>query len=183
MLLEFRPSLLTVLMLKQLTLTGISFTPKPYFKKESTLYEKFVNKKWSTEYHRFGRKQDFLSYVLQERENLKDSPEKVREYLTRKEKDALVQNKPFFERLPSQVDKELRNKSSQATQNTDTCTEQQPSYFSHTKNPGDEAHNGDQYLKSHELVQIKKFLETIGIDPLQFLLEDILADEFDVLLE
>ena len=149
-------------MLKQLTLTGISFKPKPYFKKESTLYEKFVNKKWSTEYHPFGRKQDFLSYVLQEWENLKDNPEKVREY-------TFVQNKPFFERLPSQVDKELRNESSLAPQNTDTCTEQQPSYFSHTKNPGDEAHNRDQYLKSHELVQIKKFLETIGIEPLQFL--------------
>ena len=68
-----------------------------------------------------------------------------------------------------QVDKELRNESSPAPQNTDTCTEQQLSYFSHTKNPGDEGHNGDQYLKSHELVQIKKFLETIGIEPLQFL--------------
>ena len=59
------------------------FKPKPFFKNATTLYQKFVNKKWSETSHRFESKEAFLKNVLSEWEKVKPNSEFVEHYINR----------------------------------------------------------------------------------------------------
>ena len=87
-------------MSKQLTLSGISFKLKLYFKNASTLYEKFINMNWSKKHHCFRTKQEFIKNALHEWSKIKHNASAVNEYLSQSESPKKT-FKPFFEkRLP-----------------------------------------------------------------------------------
>ena len=69
-------------MAKQLTLFGNTISRiDPYFQSPKTDYEKYVNKNWEINHHRYARKQDFLKSVLKDWDRIKNNKTAVNEYI------------------------------------------------------------------------------------------------------
>ena len=79
-------------MSRQLTLFGNTAKVVPSFKNAQIGYQKFVNKQWKEKHGKFGTKNDFLSYVLKEWDEIKNNLIKLNAYL-QSNKNARVQRK------------------------------------------------------------------------------------------
>ena len=82
-------------MSRQLTLFGNTAQVVPSFKNAQIGYQKFVNKQWKEKHGKFGTKNDFLSYVLKELNEIKNDLIKLNAYL-QSSKNARVQRKSPF---------------------------------------------------------------------------------------
>ncbi|CAB3978472.1 Hypothetical predicted protein [Paramuricea clavata] len=161
-------------MSKQLTLSGISFKPKPYFKNASTLYEKFINKNWSKRHYCFKTKQEFIKNALHEWDKIRHNENAVNEYLAQSESTKNT-SKPFFQKLSCKADSQhkedtilpsIHHPVKKKSESTDLL-----------ENAPTNIESRENYLKSHELKMVKKFLDEIGSQSSEFLAPDVLADE------
>ena len=82
-------------MSRQLTLFGNTAQVVPSFKNAQIGYQKFVNKQWKEKHGKFGTKNDFLSYVLKELNEIKNDLIKLNAYL-QSSKNVRVQRKSPF---------------------------------------------------------------------------------------
>ena len=172
-------------MSRQLTLSGMCFKPKPFLKNATTLYQKFVNKKWSETSHRFESKQAFLKNVLSEWEKVKSNSEFVEHYINRDIPEDKIGTKPYFTLIkttavPTQSKNEAKNIESTFRQSSPTSTIA-PACCDNSEtlseNAPSDKETPESYLKSQEMVQISNFLVEIGATPTDFLTTDIINDE------
>ena len=83
-------------MARQLTLFWNTPQVAPYFKNAQTDYRKLVNKQWCKVKHgKFGTKNNFLSYIQKEWDEIKNNPIKLNAYL-QSNKNACIQWKSPF---------------------------------------------------------------------------------------
>jgi hypothetical protein len=149
-------------------ISGISFKPKAYFKNASTLYEKFINNNWSKRHHCFKTKQEFIKNALHEWDKIRHDESPVNEYLPQSESTKKT-SKPFFEKLSSKADSHHKGDTilSSAHDPESTCL---------LENALTNIESQENYLKSHELRMVKKFLDKIGSQSSELLAPDVLAD-------
>ena len=89
-------------MSKQLTLFGkISGRIEPYFKNPQSAYEQYVNKSCQLNHGKYGRKQNFLSAVLEEWERIKNDKKTVADSIEQEAPPAKQVRSSFIHHIPT----------------------------------------------------------------------------------
>lgn len=168
-------------MSKQLTLFGKRAVPASYFTNPKSDYERFVNKKWSESSERFGRKQNFLQFVLVEWEKIKNDKERLVKYLENEQHSPSKKvHRPSFFQPPtvtsmSRPINPLLSKPAIVSRKQNTTPLPRMNIAETLNVPTSPR---ESYLLSQEFQMIKAFLSDIAFKRLDdFFTDDIVSDD------
>ena len=169
-------------MAKQLTLFGNTISRiDPYFQSPKTDYEKYVNKNWEINHHRYARKQDFLKSVLKDWDRIKNNKTAVNEYIEQHQPPPPKRFRSSFIKISTAA------VTSTTTVNPLLVTSRCSSSASITPsssipaptipNVPSDISDRENYLKANEYQLIRKCLSEMGAKGLDdFFTEEVISD-------